>query len=104
MKAIIVLNPAEPPVLMHNTIYVKIDNPELNKIKSGVNNMAKRIQRYVPGYKITLGPVAENGRVTTMVEVVGLGDFLPKYSGNLDIITCAAVNMAEEYASKRILN
>ncbi|MDO8734663.1 MAG: acetaldehyde dehydrogenase (acetylating) [Elusimicrobiota bacterium] len=102
-KAIIVLNPAEPPVLMHNTIYAKIENPDIDKLQSEIMSMAKKIQRYVPGYKIKLGPVAENGRVTTMVEVVGLGDFLPKYSGNLDIITCAAVNVAEEYAKKKIL-
>ena len=64
--------------------------------------MAKLIQSYVPGYKITLGPVAENNRVTTMIEVIGRGDYLPKYSGNLDIITCAAVNMAEEYAKHKL--
>lgn len=102
-KAIIILNPAEPPVLMHNTIYAKIESPKLNKLRSEIMILAKKIQKYVPGYKITLGPVAENKRVTTMVEVVGLGDFLPKYSGNLDIITCAAVNVAEEYAKKNIL-
>lgn len=60
------------------------------------------IQKYVPGYKLILGPIDENGRVTTTIEVLGAGDFLPKYSGNLDIITCAAVNIAEEY-SKRML-
>ncbi|HAM37806.1 MAG: acetaldehyde dehydrogenase (acetylating) [Elusimicrobia bacterium RIFOXYC2_FULL_34_12] len=102
-KAIIVLNPAEPPVLMHNTIYAKMENPNIERLHIEIMAMAKKIQKYVPGFKITLGPVAENNRVTTMVEVVGLGDFLPKYSGNLDIITCAAVNMAEEYAKKKIL-
>ena len=65
--------------------------------------MAKTIQRYVPGYKITLGPVMENNRVTTMIEVIGRGDYLPKYSGNLDIMTCAAVNIAEEYARRKLL-
>ncbi len=102
-KAIIVLNPAEPPVLMHNTIYAKIKEPKINELEKEISEMAKKIQKYVPGYKITLGPVAENNRVTTMIEVIGLGDYLPKYSGNLDIITCAAVNMAEEYAKRKIL-
>ncbi len=100
-KAIIILNPAEPPVLMHNTIYAKIENPKIAEINSEVMNIAREIQRYVPGYKVTLEPVSENQRVTTMVEVTGLGDFLPKYSGNLDIITCAAVKIAEEYARQR---
>lgn len=102
-KAIIVLNPAEPPVLMHNTIYAKIRRPNLVKLKKEIGKMAQLIQEYVPGYKITLGPVLENDRVTTMLEVVGRGDYLPKYSGNLDIITCAAVNIAEEYAKRRLL-
>lgn len=103
-KAIIVLNPAEPPVLMHNTIYAKIRKPNLSRLKNEIGLMAKLIQKYVPGYKITLGPVAENERVTTMVEVIGRGDYLPRYSGNLDIITCAAVNMAEAYAKNRLLH
>lgn len=103
-KAIIILNPADPPVLMHNTIYAKIENPKLKDVHFEVLSIVKKIQQYVPGYKLTLRPVAENGRLTTMVEVVGLGDFLPKYSGNLDIITCAAVNVAEEYAKRRLFN
>ncbi len=103
-KTIIVLNPAEPPVLMHNTIYAMIKKPNLFELEVKITEMAKAIQKYVPGYKITLGPVAENERVTTMIEVIGRGDFLPKYSGNLDIITCAAVNMAEEYAKQKLLS
>ena len=99
-KAIITLNPANPPVLMHNTIYALIDNPNMPAIIRAVKDMEKRIQEYVPGYRVTLDPVYENGRITTMVTVVGLGDFLPEYSGNLDIITCAAVQIAEKYAMK----
>ncbi|MBF0570585.1 MAG: acetaldehyde dehydrogenase (acetylating) [Candidatus Omnitrophica bacterium] len=102
-KAIIILNSAEPPVFMRNTVYAKIEKPNLEKITEQVLIMAQKIQKYVPGYKIVLGPVVENNRVTTMVEVAGRGDFLPKYSGNLDIITCAAVNVAEEFAKKKIL-
>jgi len=100
-KAIINLNPAEPPILMHNTIYAKIAKPDITRISREVAAMVIRIQKYVPGYKVVLGPVAESDRVTTMVEVVGLGDYLPRYSGNLDIITCAAVSVAEEYARRR---
>lgn len=97
-KAIIILNPAEPPLLMHNTIYLKIKNPSIAKLRKEITLMVKKINKYVPGYRIKAGPVFESGRVTIMIEVSGLGDYLPKYSGNLDIITCAAVNAAEEYA------
>ncbi len=102
-KAIIILNPAFFPNPTHTEIYTKIEKPKLEEISEGIAAMAKKIQKYVPGYKVVLGPVAESGRVTTMIEVIGLGDFLPKYSGNLDIITCAAVNVAEEFAKKKIL-
>lgn len=102
-KAIIILNPAEPPLIMRNTVYAKIPNPKIDELHFEVKAIEKKIQKYVPGYKIIVEPVAENGRVTTMIEVVGNGDFLPKYSGNLDIITCAALNVAEEYAKKKIL-
>lgn len=101
-KAIIILNPAEPPIIMHNTIFAQIKNPNLKMLKAKVNLVAKKIKKYVPGYKITLGPIYENGRVTIMNEVVGRGDYLPKFAGNLDIINCAAIAMAEEYAKRKL--
>lgn len=102
-KAIIVLNPAEPPITMRNTVYAMIDNPNMAEITRRVHEMEAKVRKYVPGYKITLEPVFENNRVTTALEVVGLGDYLPKYSGNLDIITCAAIEVAENYARKKLL-
>ncbi|MFH1062503.1 MAG: acetaldehyde dehydrogenase (acetylating) [Candidatus Omnitrophota bacterium] len=102
-KAIIVLNPAEPPVLMHNTIYATIKEPKIDQLNFEIKAMVKKIQQYVPGYRLKLGPLVENNRVATMIEVVGLGDYLPEYSGNLDIITCAAVKIAEEYAKSRLI-
>ncbi len=102
-KAIIGLNPAEPPVIMRNTIYALIDNPDMDKIYKAVHTMAAEIKKYVPGYKVILGPLYENDRVITTVEVLGLGDYLPSYSGNLDIINCAAIKIAEEYAKKKLM-
>ena len=96
-------NPAEPPITMHNTVYALVDNPDMDKISNAVFQVEKEIQKYVPGYKIVLGPVYENGRVTTSIEVTGSGDFLPAYAGNLDIITCAAVEIAENYARRKLL-
>lgn len=100
-KTIIILNPAEPPILMRNTIYAVIPKPDMEALRLAVKQMERRIQCYVPGYQVIMDPVFENGRVTTMVQVVGLGDYLPAYSGNLDIITCAAVNIAEMFARKK---
>ena len=101
-KAIIILNSAEPPVHMRNTVYAIIDNPNIPAITKAVRKMENKIQKYVPGYRLLYDPVFENGRVTTAVEVAGQGDYLPKYAGNLDIITCAAVEVAEHYAQKII--
>lgn len=101
-KAIIILNPAEPPILMHNTIYAKIKNPKLDLLKKEITQIVKKIQKYVPGFKLILGPVFESDRVTTMIEVVGRGDFLPIYAGNLDIINCAAIEVAEEYGRRKL--
>ncbi len=99
-KAIITLNPAEPPIYMHNTIFMKIKNPNMDRISDAVIEMEKRVQKYVPGYKVILYPTLENGRVTTMIKVTGAGDYLPKYSGNLDIITSAAIEVAERFAQR----
>jgi acetaldehyde dehydrogenase (acetylating) len=102
-KAIIVLNSANPPITMRNTIYVICDNPNMHKIIKNVKEMECKIKRYVPGYHLVLEPIYENGRVTTIIEVIGQGDYLPKYSGNLDIITCAAIEIAEKYAITKIM-
>lgn len=99
-KAIIIINPAEPPIVMHNTVYAIIDNPNMDRISKAVYEMEHKIKKYVPGYRIITPPVYENGRVTTTLQCVGVGDYLPSYSGNLDIITCAGVKVAEEYAIK----
>lgn len=102
-KAIIILNSAEPPVKMRNTIYALIDNPDMDKIRSKTKKMVVSIQRYVPGYHLLMEPTYENGRVTTIIEVVGQGDYLSDYAGNLDIITCAAIEVAENYAKENLL-
>lgn len=99
-KVVIVLNPAEPPIFMRNTIYTKVKNTDINVIKAAVYDMVDKIKKYVPGYTILLEPIIQNDIVTTMIQVEGLGDYLPVYSGNLDIITSAAVNIAEAYAKK----
>lgn len=99
-KVIIVLNPAEPPIFMRNTIYSKVKNPDIEKITKSVNEMVEKVRVYVPGYSLLLEPIIEDNIVTTMVQVEGLGDYLPVYAGNLDIINTAALNIAETYAKK----
>lgn len=97
-KTIIVLNPADPPILMRNTIFIKIEehSPEIyEKINNSLKDMVAKLQKYVPGYRYKSEPVFKEDLVTVQIEVEGMGDFLPKYSGNLDIITSAAVRTAE---------
>lgn len=101
-KAIIVLNPAEPPVMMANTIYVEVENPDEKAITAAVQMMVNEIQKYVPGYRLRVPPIIDGHKVTIIIQVEGAGDFLPKYSGNLDIITSAAVSFAEKLAQKLI--
>lgn len=97
-KAILILNPAEPPIHTHNTIFAEVNNPDIDLLTDKIKEVVIEIQKYVPGYKLILGPICEEGRITIINQIDGLGDFLPPYAGNLDIITCAAVNVAEEYA------
>jgi acetaldehyde dehydrogenase (acetylating) len=97
-KAIIILNPAEPPILMRNTIYCRCDTGRIGAIAASVAEMAAAVQKYVPGFRLKLPPYADGERVVAMIEVTGAGDYLPAYSGNLDIITAAAVAVGERYA------
>jgi acetaldehyde dehydrogenase len=100
-KAILNLNPAQPCVHMQTTILAKIKDPDLERTRIVVADMVKKIQTYVPGYQLILPPIIESNRMAIMVRVEGLGDYLPKYAGNLDIINCAAVAIAEANARKR---
>ena len=102
-KAIIILNPAEPPIMMSNTVYVRIkDNSPgiLDRITQSVNEMVGVIQQYVPGYRLQVPPLLDGDKVTVCIQVQGAGDFLPVYSGNLDIINSAAIAAAERIARK----
>src|SRR5690606_18651700 len=106
-KAIIILNPAEPPVLMRNTIYAEAANAEeaeakRDEILESIDKMMNTVQGYVKGYRYKQDPIIKDGVVTVAVEVEGNGDFLPKYAGNLDIITSAAVKTAEVIADSLV--
>ena len=98
-KAIIVINPAEPPLMMRDTVHCLVEGePKEAEITASVHAMIAEVQKYVPGYRLVNGPVFDGQRVSVFLEVEGLGDYLPKYAGNLDIMTAAAAQTAEEIA------
>ena len=99
-KAILNLNPANPCIDMQTTIFAQVENPDMDYLQKEIDVMIKKIQEYVPGYSLLVPPVFENGRIVIMVKAQGLGDYLPKYAGNLDIINCAAIAVAEQYSKK----
>ena len=100
-KALAIINPAEPPMMMRNTISCLTDDePDQAKITASVLAMIKEVQKYVPGYRLVNGPLFDGKRVTVFMEVAGLGDYLPKYAGNLDIMTAAATRTAEMFAEE----
>lgn len=100
-KVILIVNPAVPPIHMQTTISVLADDVDIDRARELVRQRLDVVRRYVPGYEIVVPPVREADRVVTMVKVTGRGDFLPPYAGNLDIINCAAIAMAEAVASER---
>ena len=115
-KAVMILNPADPPVLMRNTVYCLVDgDADHGAIEDPIIDMVARVNAYVPGYRLTQGVqfetftadnplfIPETGkfigtRVTTLLEVTGAGHYLPAYAGNLDIMTSAAKATAEHIA------
>jgi len=102
-KALAIINPAEPPMIMRNTINcVTDDAPDQNAIIDSVLSMIEEVQVYVPGYKLVNGPIFDGNRVTVFMEVAGLGDYLPTYAGNLDIMTAAACRTAEMFAEEMV--
>ncbi len=102
-KAIIVINPAEPPLIMRDTVHcLVIGEPDQAAITKSILQMITEVQRYVPGYRLVNGPVFDGNRVSMFMEVEGLGDFLPKYAGNLDIMTAAAARTAEMFAENML--
>ena len=108
-KAIIILNPAEPPMIMRDTIFCAIpEDADHDAITQSIKDVVAEVQTYVPGYRLLNEPqfdepsVVNGGNyvVTTFVEVEGAGDYLPPYAGNLDIMTAAATKVGEEMAKE----
>jgi len=118
-KAIIVLNPAEPPLVMRDTVYTLSDDADQDKIAESIKAMVKEVQSYVPGYRLkqevqferfgSNNPLHIPGRgdfegikSSIFLEVEGAGHYLPKYAGNLDIMTSAALRTAERVLERRL--
>ena len=105
-KAIIILNPADPPLIMRDTIFCALpDDADQAAVETSIDRMIDEVQSYVPGYRLTQRPQFDQApstggwaRVAIFVEVEGAGDYLPPYSGNLDIMTAAATKVGEEIA------
>lgn len=99
-KAIIILNPADPPIMMRNTIYCRVREPDMDAVTRAVERRVAELQEYVPGYEMTMPPTWDGEKITVMIQVRGSGDYLPSYAGNLDIITCAALRIGDRFAQK----
>jgi len=100
-KAIIIINPADPPIIMRDTIHCLTETePDQEAIRASVAAMVADVQKYVPGYQLKNGPVFDGRRVSIFLEVAGLGDYLPTYAGNLDIMTASALRTGELIAAE----
>jgi acetaldehyde/propanal dehydrogenase len=100
-KALCIINPAEPPMMMRNTIQCLCDDePDQARITESILAMITEVQKYVPGYTLVNGPLFDGKRVAVFMQVAGLGDYLPTYAGNLDIMTAAACRTAEMFAQE----
>ena len=102
-KALAIINPAEPAMMMRNTISCLTDEvPDQARITESILKMIVEVQKYVPGYRLVNGPIFDDKKVSVFMEVAGLGDYLPRYAGNLDIMTAAATRTAEMFAEEII--
>jgi len=100
-KAIIILNPAEPPLIMRDTVICALE-PDADRtgIAASIEGMVAAVATYVPGYRLRVPPQFSDDRVSIFLEVQGRADFLPAYAGNLDIMTAAAVRVGEAIAAR----
>ena len=102
-KAIIILNPAKPAVIMRDSIFVAVPRDvDQQAVADSVRAMEAEVQQYVPGFRLTADPQFDEGRVAIFVQVEGAGDYLPSYAGNLDIMTAAAAKVGEEIARSQL--
>ena len=102
-KAIIIINPADPPLIMRDTVHcLTEEEPDQAAITASIHDMLAEVRKYVPGYRLVNGPVFDGRRVSVFLEVEGLGDYLPRYAGNLDIMTAAAARTAEMFAEEML--
>jgi acetaldehyde dehydrogenase len=98
-KVMLNLNPALPHIDMQTTILAEVPELDLHQLYDALDPIIRRVQKYVPGYRLIFKPRAEGGRLVISLRTRGRGDFLPEYAGNLDIINCAAVVTAEQFAA-----
>ncbi|MDM5196700.1 acetaldehyde dehydrogenase (acetylating) [Fictibacillus enclensis] len=97
-KAVIIINPADPPILMRDTVYCEVKNIDEEAISQSIHSIVEEIQDYVPGYRLKQEVLFEGNRVTVFLEIEGAGDYFPPYAGNLDIMTAAATRVGEDFA------
>lgn len=98
-NAMVIFNPADPPISMRNTVYLKYDEEvDDEEVKNSVLDMVERVREYVPGYTVAVPPFRRGDHFMVSVEVTGAGDYLPKFAGNLDIINAAAIAVLDRYA------
>lgn len=103
VKSILVLNPAEPPIMMRTTVQVEVANCDLDAIKQELKSIVDKVKKYVPGYEVVVEPYfSSKNIISTTVKVSGAGYFLPTYAGNLDIINAAAIETARRYILAKI--
>src|SRR6185369_12853243 len=107
----IILNPADPPMIMRDTIFCAIpEDADRDAIAASIRDVVAEVATYVPGYRLLNGPQFDDRSmnsggqavVTTFIEVEGAGDYLPPYAGNLDIMTAAATKVGEEIAKESL--
>ena len=102
-KALAIINPAEPPMMMRNTISCLTDEvPDQARITESILKMIVEVQKYVPGYRLVNGPIFDDEKVSVFMEVAGLGDYLPRYAANLAIMTAAPTPAAQPVAAEVI--